>query len=279
MTSTLLEVISEASRLASAGFESTCTSAGTTTTLIDLVTSDEGVDVNFAQGGWIYRPDALTAADQVRRIESYDATTGTFTIARAWADAPDNAEAYQVFSILPPIIRPGISESWQRLVNRGLSAMWFNDEIIIGSGDGTQTRFTLSDDTGWVPVIQQIQRVIFRQQADNGEITDIDQTKNGRWWRIVHGAAGAQLQLSRVPAEEQDVVVSVTRQYPQLATMTAETSCSLDLIAARTKYELYNYLNGVSQSVDQYKSEMAKAYADWRSLYKEVRPSDSLVLG
>lgn len=272
--------MTEAARRAGAGFSSACSGAGTITTLVDVVATDEGVDEDFAAGGWLLRPSAPTAADYLRRINlgGFSASTGTWTITRAWADAPDNAEDYYVFAMLPPLTRPGVPESWQRLVNRALSATWYEDEITIGGGNGSMTRFVIADDTGWVPNEQHIKGVFFRSTDADGAVTDIDQNKQGRDARYASGVAGPYIELSRVPSTTEDVVLSVVRTYGTLTALTAETACPLDLAALRTKYELYCYLDGVSQSVGQYKGEKEAAYRDWMAEYRQHQPRGAVVL-
>ena len=272
--------MAEAARRSGAGFSSTCSGAGTTTTLVDVVATDEGVDADFAAGGWLLRPAAPTAADYLRRINlgGFDTVTGTWTITRAWADAPDSAEAYYVFAMLPPLTRPGVPESWQRLANRALSATWYEDEITIGGGDGSMTRFVIADDTGWVPNEQHIKGVSFRTTDADGTVRDIDQNKQGREavWRS--GVAGPYIELLRVPGTVEDVVLTVVRTYGTLAALTDETTCPLDLVALRTKYELYCYLDGVSQSTGQYKGEKEAAYRDWMAEYRQHQPRGAVVI-
>ena len=272
--------MAEASRRAGAGFSSTCSGAGTTTTLVDVVATDEGVDADFAAGGWLLRPDAPTAADYLRRINlgGFNTSTGTWTVTRAWADAPDSAEEYYVFAMLPPLTRPGVPESWQRLVNRALGATWYEDEITIGGGDGSLTRFVISEDTGWVPNGQHIKGVYFRTTDADGTVTDIDQAKQGRWWRFRSGVVGPYIELSRVPSTTEDVVLSVVRTYGTLTALTDETVCPLDLAALRSKYELYCYLDGVSQSTGQYKGEKDAAYRDWMAEYRQHQPAGAVVI-
>ena len=280
MGSTLVAVMTEAARRCGAGFSSTCTSAGTTTSLIDLLAADEGVDESFAQGGWILRPNAVAAGDRLRRINAaaFTPSTGAWGIGRAWTNAPANGEAYYVFSMLPPTEMPGIPESWKRLVNRALAATYYDDEITVGFGDGTQDRFTIADETGWVAREQHIRGVLLRTQNDDGTVTDIDQGKNGRYWRIQHGAQGPQVVLSRIPSGTQAVVLSVVRTYQPLSAFDDETNCPLDLAALRTRYELYCYLDAASQSVGQYKAEKERALRDWRIEYGGHQPANAVVM-
>lgn len=277
---TLNAVVLEAAMRCGAGFSSTCSAAGTTTTLIDAKARDQGTDANFAAGGWIYRTASATAAaDKVRRItnEGFDPATGTWTVTRAWSDAPDNAEAYQVYATLPPIDQPGIAESWKRLVNRGLNATWFEDQIVVGSGDGSlNKRFTISDETGWIGNEQHVKGVLLRTINSDGLIYEYDQSKEGRWWDIQHANGVATLVLGRAPLENQDVVVVAVRTYPTLSADTDETNCPLDLIALRTRYELYCYLDATPQSQGQYTGEMARALTDWLAEYKQHRPGGGI---
>jgi hypothetical protein len=277
---TLNEVVLEAAQRCGAGFASTCSALGTTTTLIDASAMDQGTDANFASGGWIYRPDAADATDYVRRItsEGFDPDTGTWTVTRAWTNAPADDEVYQVYSIIPPIGQPGISESWKRLVNRGLSATWFEDQIPIGSGDGSSIRrFPITDETGWVPNEQHVKGVYFRHTTSDGLITDQDQSKRGRWWDIVHSSGDATLVVGRAPRSDEDVVAVVVRTYPELDADTDETACPLALAALRARYELYCYLDATPQSQGQYTGEMARALLDWQTEYRQHRPGGSVV--
>lgn len=280
MTVTLNEIMLEAAQRCGAGFNSTCSGAGTTTTLVDLTAIDQGTDANFAAGGWIYRPDAPTAADKVRRITNagFDSETGTWTVTRAWSDAPNNAESYQVYAVVPPIDQTGMAESWKRLINRGLSAIWFEDEIVVGSGDGSlNRRFPLADnETGWSPNSQHIKKVLLRTTDSDGIITDFDQSKNGRFWNIANASGDATLVLGYAPLEGQNVVVVALRTYPTLSADTDESSCPLDLIALRTRYELYRYLDATPQSRGQYAGEAAIALSDWQAEYRQHRPSGGI---
>lgn len=280
MSSTLDAVILEAATRCGAAFSSTCSSAGTTTTLVDLAAVDQGTDASFASGGWIYRPDAVAAGDTVRRItnEGFDSTTGTWTVGRAWTNAPSNAEVYYVFAILPPYDQAGMAESWKRLVNRGLSATWFEDEIAVATGDGSyNTRFVISDETGWTPNEQHIKGVLYRTTNSDGMVFDSDQSKGGRGWDIGHANGDSILTTIYPPAQDQQVIVTAVRTYPTLSDATDETNCPLDLIALRTRYELYRYLNATPQSQGQYAGEEARARIDWMNEYSQHRPGGGVV--
>lgn len=278
MTATLLEVMAETARRCAAGFDSTCTAAGTTTTLVDAVAADEGVSTTFAQGGWILRPDAPTADDQVRRISLFDPATGTFTVSRAWADAPDDAEAYYVFAILPPLALPGIPESWQRLVNRGLAATWYDAAIPVAAGDGTLNRFPLAAEDGWVPNDQQVKMVLFRTYLDNGNVRDLPLNTGGRKWRLEPGDGQTMLVTNRSPRSDETVIVIAVRTYSALDAITDETACDLTIASLRARYELYTYLDAAPQTKGQYAGEAKAAYQDWWSQYRTVRPAGAVVI-
>ena len=83
----------DCARQAYGGFDGTCSSVGTSTTLIDSVLSDTGKDAYFMEGSFLYRPDAAAAADALRRVTEggFAASTGTLTVTRAWATPPASA--------------------------------------------------------------------------------------------------------------------------------------------------------------------------------------------
>lgn len=265
-----------------AGFASTCSALGTTTTLIDLQAVDQGTDSHFGSGGWIYRPDAADSTDYVRRItnDGFDTSTGTFTVNRAWTNAPAADEVYQVFAIVPPIDQPGMPESWTRLVNRGLDETWYEDTITVGGGDGSlNRRFPLADDTGWTANEQYVKQVLARRVDSDGIIHDMDLAKRGRYWDIVHDAGVPTLVLGYAPQSDQTVVIVAVRTYPPLSADSDETACPLELIALRTRYELYCYLNAQPASQGQYQGEEVRSQRDWLSKYAQFRPGGGVTVG
>lgn len=278
---TLNEAVIESAMRCGAGFASTCSSVGTTTTLIDVQATDQGTDAGFASGGWIYRPDAALAADKVRRIsnEGFDPSTGAWTPTRAWTNAPADDEVYQVYAIVPPIDQPGMPESWKRLVNRGLAAIWFEDTIVVGSGDGSSgRRFPLVSESGWYANEQHIKQVFFRTTDTAGLTYDYNQSRGHHYWDIVHDAGIPTILTSHAPTENQDVVVVAVRTYPPLDDDDDETDCPLDLIALRTRYELYRHLNANPQSQGQYAGEEARSQQDWWSEYRQHRPGGGITI-
>ena len=147
MLTTLADARLEAAREAGLAFSGTCSSLGDTAYLADLVLTDVGVDVKFLQHGWIYRPDAAAAADRQRNVatDGFTVATGRLVPTRAWTNAPANAEAYQVFSLIPPIPQAGIPVSWNRAINNALDLMHFTDEMVIGRGTKAgDRRFSLT---------------------------------------------------------------------------------------------------------------------------------------
>lgn len=281
MSSTLNEVTLESARRCGAAFNSTCSAAGSTTTLIDAVARDQGTDENFGAGGWIYRPDAVLTADKLRRIsnQGFAPATGTWSPTRAWINLPASAEAFQVYALLPPIDQSGMPESWLRLVNRALSAIWYDDTISVGGGDGTQNvLFPLADETGWTANEQHIKGVWLRQFDDDGIPIEIDMSRGGRFWKVVHTSDGAMLALSQPPFEGQEVRIQVLRSYAPLATDDDETNCPLTLLALRVRYELFRYLDGSPQGRGQYEGEVKIALGDWQAEYRQHRPAGGVVI-
>ncbi|MCR4339414.1 MAG: hypothetical protein NUW01_05950 [Gemmatimonadaceae bacterium] len=188
----------EAARLASMAFDGSCSALGTTSTLIDAALRDVGVDTAFLQAAWMYRPDAAAAGDMTRAVQDagFTVASGTLAPVRAWTNAPASAEAYQIYSIIPPVDVPGIPVSWDRAITAGLARCYFTDEIVIGRGTSkgdrrfpitrsevTQiaviavaggTNATITQPTGWTLVLRtntgtDLALGIYRKRAAAGD--------------------------------------------------------------------------------------------------------------
>lgn len=262
-SNTLRLIRLEAARQAGAGFDSTCSALGTTTTLIDAGLQDSGVDTGFLEGAWVYRPDAAATGDKVRRVKKAGFTTasGTLTFDRAYTNAPANAEVYQVFQFFPPIDQPGVPYSWDRAARAGLEMCWYVDKVNLGVGTSTrQTRFSLAS-------FPDINRETFRQvwlrtTDTNSIITDISGHTNGRWVQPVEDPATAfSLDIYPAPSTTQTVIVEALRTDAALYVDTDTTSVPLRLATAATIYQVYERLAMLQPS--KYAGEFAVAQQEY----------------
>ena len=143
---TLRDARLEAAREAGMAFSGTCSGAGTTSSLVDIVLSSVGVSTKYLEHGWLYRR-AAAAADRQRNIatDGFTVSTGALAPDRIWSDAPDESEAYEVYSLVPPTPQAGVPVSWNRAINNALQRMWYVDEIVLGRGTPARDRvFSLS---------------------------------------------------------------------------------------------------------------------------------------
>ena len=136
MTIDLAALRLEAAREAGLAFSGTCSALGTTSALIDAVLRDSGVDTKYLEHGWMYRAAAAAAGDRQRSIatDGFTVASGALAPTRNWTNAPANAEAYQVFALVPPAEQAGTPISWTRAVNAALKRIFYIDELVIGRG-------------------------------------------------------------------------------------------------------------------------------------------------
>lgn len=276
---TLRKVRIEAARQAGAGFDSTCSAAGTASpaTLIDAGLRDSGIDSAFLEGAWIYRPDAAAAGDKVRRVakDGYDSATGTLSFDRIYTNLPASAEVYQVFNLAPPVDQPGVSYSWDRAVREGLNMAWFIDQVNLGEGTSTrQTRFSLAN----FPDItaRTIRRVLLRTTDTNSIITDINASTNGRYWVPVTNAGAFQIDIYPAPATTQTVIVEAVRTDSDIYIDTDWTNTPIDLAVRAAVVKIYNRLTMLQPG--RYAAELAVALSDYNEEQSRYG-ADGVVLG
>jgi len=272
---TLLKVRLEAARQAGAGFASTCSALGTTTTLIDDKLKDEGVSTDFLEGAWIYRPDAAAAGDKLRRVKAagFATSTGTLSIDRAWTNAPASAEVYHIYTLLPPVLSAGQAYSWDRAVQDALAETWYVDLLNVGPGTTVPTvRFDLAP----FPIQRDsVRRVFTRYVDDNDEIHDTDQSLLGKYWKVEENAGGLTLVLSTAPTTSESVFVEANRTYAPLYTDAAVTPCPFALAWRGAVWKAYEHLNRVQTG--KYAIEVQGARTDFLNEYARHRPQNMVL--
>lgn len=85
--------------------QATVTDTSATTYLVDSANwSDAGsvfISPQRAQGMWLLLPNASSASDRVRRIESIDVATHRVTVDYAWSTPPSTNDPYEIHSVDP----------------------------------------------------------------------------------------------------------------------------------------------------------------------------------
>lgn len=266
----------EAARMAGAGFSSTATS-GTITTLTDPVLIDSGVDDAFLAGSWIYRPDA-DSADRVRRMaeEPFNTSTGTQAVRRQWGVAPAADEVYHVFNLMPPIDQPGVGMSWDRAVRGGLERVRYEDQLLLGEGDGRQTRFSLETHGNQVNATN-VQRVLLRTTDEDDYVRDRDAAKQGGYWYIAENSPGSlALVISPPPTDDETIVVSALVKDAGLYRDDDLTLVEPGRAVRAIVFEAYRMLNAMQPG--KYLGELAWARENFRDSEDEYEPAATLVL-
>lgn len=259
---------------ANAASRGTCSAAGGSLAVIDLALIDEGRDDDYAAGLWAYRPDASDADDRCRRISSFSQTTGELGILRSWTP-PAAGENYELYSLLPPVRMPGQAYSWSEAVRDGLNCILYQDELNLGRGDNSQTRFDLS------PFLHDIQRksldrVWLRTTDSNGYIYDRDAGKNLGYWRTrQNGPESLTLVLGEPPTTDETIWTAVNRKYHPLYNDTDVTQCPFELAWRATLYAAYRHINRARSG--KYAFEVADALDALKKQLPEHYPAHSLV--
>lgn len=137
--------------------------------------------------------------------------------------------------------------------------------------------------TEWVPNRQALRQVLYRRYPAGytsdyqGQAIDVDMNKGGRTADILENGPQRTLTLSQGPASQQDVVLVVQRPYPPLTLDIDTTDCPLDIVALRTRVELFAYLNSAPQTQHDYDYEIVAAQAEWLDRWKLIRPAPAMV--
>lgn len=261
---------------ADASFRSACTAAGTTTSLTDAGLRDQGVDRDFLSGAWVRRPQA-SHDDRVRRLgeSPFNPATGALTVQRAWSVAPTDGEAYEVYTVLPPVPQPGAPYAWDRAVREGLLNIWFIDQVLVATADGANREF----DLGPFPHVRKAttRRVLTRRVDSEGRSLEADAGKNGRGWAIREDGPKRTLVLSRIPASGLQVIVEVNRRADPVYLDDDFIPVDEELVGAAAVVAAYRHLSRVTPTKAQYAAELAGALSEFEALYE--RPTDVVIEG
>lgn len=268
----------EAAIHAHAASRGTCSANGGSLTLVDEALKDEGVDDDYAAGVWIYRPDVADEDDRCRRVKEsgFDDDTGTLSVSRSWGTPPTSGERYQLFKMMPPVDQPGQPYSWSRAVRDGLNCLRYTDEINLGEGDNTQTRFDLSTFVHSI-VRGSVNRVWLRTTDTNGYITDINAGKNLGFWKVrENGPHELTLQVEPAPSTDQTIIVEAMRRYAPVYNDTDVTLCPFELAWRAGLYAAYRHINRAQSG--KYAFEMADSLAELKKELPNHNPPHAVIV-
>lgn len=259
---TASSIIIEASRRAG-GLRSLCTATGTTLTLVDAALAENGLDEDYADGSWIYRPASAAEGDWVRRTahNPFDTSASSLSIIRQWTNPPDADEEYALFNMLPPLPGPG-GYSWLDALSDGLAETIVPDRIDIGTGNaaGTKDRFNLSAFAGYLEK-KMIRKVYLRtyDTDDSSIYVDVDASKLQRWWEFVSNGRDDQHIWLRpwAPSSSEHVIVDCSRKFDRLYRPDDITLCPFDLAVAVCVKKVYEHMNMLTEG--RYAARLAAA--------------------
>lgn len=271
----------ECAMLLGAGFKGTADTGSTTAALRDALLGDALIDTNALEGAWIYRPDAASSANYLRRVAQagtgFDGTDD-LTVTRAWTDSgPANGEEYHVFLLAPPIDVPGVDMSWDRGVRDGCRQTWFEDRVNVGRGTATgRTRFDLAS---WLNIAgpEQVLEVFTRYtDSTTGYYTDTSYSEGQRFWTFDrNGVDDTAIDLWPPPPSNEDVWVRVHRTFEVPYGDDDEVSGPAELMVAAGALATVRRLNVVRQN--RYASEERDIRMYFEREYRRYRPKVAIV--
>jgi hypothetical protein len=267
---TMRDLRIDAAIRAGVGFKATAT-GGSTTTLVDSSLVDQGVDTDFMEGSWLYRPDAAAAGDKTRRVarSGFTVATGALTV-RDYTNAPVASEEYQAYALMPPVDQPGIAYSWDRAIRQGLSRVRFLDQLDLGPGDDETMAFSLAphlDDLG----SRNITRVFIRTTDTNGVVYDQDASKSGyHWWLEGNGPETLKVRFNFAPTTTETVIVEALVASDALYLDTDATRAPYEACVRAIVAEAYRMMNALT---GKYATELAHAETNFLASRDELEPS------
>jgi hypothetical protein len=130
----------------------------------------------------------------------------------------------------------------------------------------------------WTPNEDSIRRVWSQGYATDGDPSERDYNKRGRWWEVRQDGPDETLILGPYgPSTREDVVIEVHRPYPPLAADTDESYIPVNLGAHATVWQLYKLLNKAPVTRGQFAGEEKAAHDDFLLEYAKQRPSGVIV--
>ena len=116
-----LEQLRTALALAVSRLFSGTATGGTTTTLIDTSGLQRYTETDTLAGAYLYIEDTtddLAPEGESRRIESYNASTQTITVDRAFSAAPESDDTYEIY------LAPLTLDQWDGCINDAIKGAW-----------------------------------------------------------------------------------------------------------------------------------------------------------
>src|SRR5690348_6619173 len=123
----------------------TAASTSSTTQLIDTAWPvNSGIQASgFYKDYFLYRPNAVTATDKVRYVETYTGQGGILQPDLSYTNAP-SGETYELHGMLEPLT------AWTNCINEGLQHCFIPFEYSFSPSSNTATRFSLSTAVPWL---------------------------------------------------------------------------------------------------------------------------------
>lgn len=271
---TVADIIMAAARRAH-GFTGACTAAGTVSLLYDAYLAENGLDEDYLDGCWIFRPDAALSSDWVRRTvrNPFDVSASSLEVVVPWTNLPASGERYAVFPLLSPL--PGRSSySWLEALADALAEIKTPERIDLGLGTSTgKDRFFLTAHAGYVEE-NLIGKVWLRTvNPDDATLYDeMDASKLQRFWEYHEdGRGNAHIYLNPPPATDEHVIVDVKTKYDRVYAADDITLAPFDLAVWATLVKVYEHMNaltngGFAGQLQRANESMYTEYGNTRAL-------------
>lgn len=269
------DIIIAAARRAQ-GFQGKCTALGTVTLLYDAYLAENGVDEDYLDGTWVFRPDAAAESDWQRRTvrNPFSPGASSLEVVVPWTNAPADEERYAVFPLLPPLPGRG-GYSWLDALSDGLAEIKTPERIDLGVGTSAgKDRFSLSAHAGYVEsnLVKKLRLRVYNP-SDATLYDDWDASKNQRFWEyIANGRDDVHIYLNPPPRTDEHVIVDLSVKYDRLYRPDDITLAPFDLAVWATVVKVYEHMNSLTNN--GYVPQLIRAN---ESMYTEYGNTRSLI--
>lgn len=242
--------------------------SGSVTRITDDNLVDSGASENDHQGSWVLMGGGNAGA--VRRVVSYEQTSGTLVLHAALAAAPVVGEAYELHTMLNP-------EDINRAINWTLRRMRYMTDVVLDPS--VYTKLAEATDTINVrgETIHTASQIVGVYHLPNGYLYNGEMEMSPfKWWRARDSASGQQgvyVDSTEFSANEA-VLLRVLVPYDELQSDEQISYAPLDWLIPGVLAEIYTLMSrkAPGQDAERFERQALKEAANFTAATMSFAP-------